>query len=68
MKCVEWVRNLSGCRDVAMNKMVAILRVHSRGTEARYTLNEYIISTMNVTKEKVLDILAQVSQSKLVHR
>ena len=68
MKCTEWVRNLSGCRDVAMNKKDAVLRAHSRGTEARYTLNKYIISTMNVTKEKVLDILVQVSQSELVHR
>lgn len=56
MKCTEWVRNLSGCRDVATNRMDAVLRAYSRGTEARYTLNEYIISTMSVTKEKVLAI------------
>lgn len=45
-----------------------LLGANSRGTEARYTLNKYVIRTMNVTMEKVLDILAQVNWSKSVCR
>lgn len=45
-----------------------LLGVHSRGAEARFTLNKYIISPMNVTKEKVLDSPAQENQSKSAYR
>jgi len=63
-------RNPSACRDVATNKVDVVLAFleHIVGVQRQDTLNKYIISTMNVTEEKVLDIPAQANQSKSVYR
>lgn len=61
-------RNPSACRDVATNKVDVVLAFseHIVGVKRQDTLNEYLISTVNVTEEKVPAILAQANQSKSV--